>query len=284
MRTSEVPLSTMNEFKNKGYKIQAYVVAANYYASRVGCLLRMEVDKFNTGIGREVPLSSHDAAYNNIPDTIKKLIDSGKLDNLKITSRSGAVIGDLSKAQDVVAIYIAKRNQLDKAEYKQVSDDLDHVFTMMRERNATESDISQVTDLKTQLKLNYGFEHSVKNSLLEFVEKEINRSNELVNQVKSIAHNIGDKFEITKKVNGLTTDLTDFCTQIMPSIKANLEQQEISLKPQFGQQIDYKDIHQRIISNQLNKNDMANLIRGIEKRIAAPVQQISLSQCKGIKF
>lgn len=284
MRTSDIPLSTVSEMKAKGYKAEAYVVAANYYASRTGCLLRMETDKFNTGIGRPVPVDSHDAAYANIPATIKTLVDSGMLDNLKVLTRDGKVIGDLSQGHDVVSIYTAHRNQMDKLEFKQVNDDLTKVLSMMKDRNASVADISQVANLQTQLKLNHGIDQTVKANLMEFLDKEINRSTALENQVRSITHKIGDKFELTNKVNNLTDDLKDFCTKNTPSVKANLEQQEIVLKPQFGQSLDHKAIQQRLASNQLNQNDMYNLVRGMERRMAVQTQQISLSQGKGVKL
>lgn len=156
MRTSDVPLSTVSEMKEKGYKAEAYVVAANYYASRTGCLLRMETDKANTGIGRPVPVESHDAAYKNIPETIKILHDSKLLDNIKILTRDGRVIGDLSQGHDVVSIYTSHRNQMDKLEFKQVNDDLTKVLSMMKDRNASIADISQVANLQNQFKLDHG--------------------------------------------------------------------------------------------------------------------------------
>lgn len=155
MRTSDVPLSTVKEIKSKGYKAEAYVVAANYYASRSGCLLRMEIDQFNTGIGRPVPVDSHDAAYKNIPETIQALTDSGMLNNLKILTRSGQVIGELSKGDDIVSIYTSHRNKMDDLEFKQINGDLNKVFEMMKQRNASEVDISKVRDLQGELKLDY---------------------------------------------------------------------------------------------------------------------------------
>jgi hypothetical protein len=54
MRTSEVPLATITDFKSNGYLAEAYVVASNYYASRAGCLKRMELEIAIKGSGSEV--------------------------------------------------------------------------------------------------------------------------------------------------------------------------------------------------------------------------------------
>lgn len=156
MRTIEVPLSTINEFKAKGYQTEACVVTSNYYASRAGCIYRMEMDIADNGHGRAVPIESHDAAYNNIPDTINNLISSGKLDNLTIISRSGEVLGTLNNGDDVLSIYTSHRNQLTHNEYKQINIDLHKVVNMMQNRGASKADICQATDLQNQLKLNFG--------------------------------------------------------------------------------------------------------------------------------
>src|SRR6185437_11999485 len=141
MRTSEVPLATINEFKAKGYQIEAYVVASNYYASRTGCLHRMELDILDNGYGRAVPVESHNAAYNNIPTTMQTLIQYGQLENLTVMSRNGEVLGELKNSDDVVGIYQNHRNQLGEGQYQQIKANLNEVLELMQKRNALPDEI-----------------------------------------------------------------------------------------------------------------------------------------------
>jgi broad-specificity NMP kinase len=171
MRTIDAPLSTLNEFKPKGYQAEAYVVSSNYYASRTGCLLRMEMDTIENGYGRAVPVESHDQAYNNIPTTMQELIESGKLDNLIVMSRSGKVLGSLSAGDDVVNIYMEHRKQLSFNEYKQINTNLNEIKVMMQNRNASKHEIATVQDLQSNLLKSYA--HSGKFILTNF-QTEVN--------------------------------------------------------------------------------------------------------------
>jgi UDP-N-acetylglucosamine kinase len=155
MRTSEVPLNTLNEFKKKGYQTEAYVIAANYFASRAGCLIRRETEILRIGHGRAVPVESHDAAYNNIPDTLNTLIRSGKLDNLTVLSRNGEVVGNLTNGDEVVSVYLLHRSLLNLNEFKQIKVDLDKVVKMMRNRGAAQADLDETIDLQNQIKKAY---------------------------------------------------------------------------------------------------------------------------------
>ena len=155
MRTSEVPISTIEEFKAKGYQAEAYVVASNYYASRTGCLLRMEMDIADNGYGRSVPIESHDAAYNNIPLTMQKLLDSGQLENITIMSRSGHVLGDLKHGDNVIEIYQAHREKFSLDEYTKVSANLNQALALMQQRSAAAVEIDNVTQLQNDMTIKY---------------------------------------------------------------------------------------------------------------------------------
>ena len=124
---------------------------------------------------------------------------------------------------------------------------------------------------------------TAKNILLDYVQKEIKLGAELSNQMKNILANPENKTELAKQVNESTLELKEHCAKSLPKIKAELGTQNIPAKPNFAKQIDYKDIQQRLISNQINQGDINYLLRGIEKRAATPIQQLSLSQNKGIK-
>ena len=148
MRTVDVPMSTINEFINKGYKVEAYIVVANYYASRTGCLKRVEIDYISKGIGRAVDSKNHDIAYNNIPHTLSELLKSKKLDNMTAVSRGGIVLGQLAKGDDVLSVYTSFREQLKPVEYTQINSDLADVITMMQNRGANQHEINDVVALK----------------------------------------------------------------------------------------------------------------------------------------
>ncbi len=105
MRTLNVPLNTINEFKEHGYKVEAFVIAVNHIASRASCIERYENDLALSGAGRSVNVSAHDNTYQSIPETLKGLVDSQQLDNLTIMSRRGETIAELAKGDDVVKGY-----------------------------------------------------------------------------------------------------------------------------------------------------------------------------------
>ncbi|MFN8770933.1 MAG: zeta toxin family protein [Neisseriaceae bacterium] len=157
MRTVEVPLSTCSEFKNKGYITEAYIVASNYYASRSGCLTRLEKEIYLQGTGRSVPIESHDAAYKNIPITLEALMNSQKLDNITILSRQGEVLGNLKNGDNILSIYTDHRNKLSSSEHKQINEDLDNVLKIMQNRNAGIQEITQVNSLKRQFNTDYSY-------------------------------------------------------------------------------------------------------------------------------
>ena len=155
MRTSEVPLNTIKAFKNKGYKAEAYVVASNYYASRKGCLLRMEKEILYTGLGRAVPIDLHDEAYKNIPQTLQKLFGSQELENITVLARDGTVLAQMRLGDDIFKIYQKKREQLSSKEFIQIDSDLNFVVEMMLNRNAPDNEIQAVNDLQKKMHEHY---------------------------------------------------------------------------------------------------------------------------------
>jgi UDP-N-acetylglucosamine kinase len=199
MRTSEAPLKTLTEFKDKGYQTEAYVVSSNYYASRTGCLLRREIDMMLSGSGRDVPVTSHDAAYNNIPGTMETIIKSGKLDNLTVLTRSGNLLGSLQNGDDVVSLYSAHRNNLTTNEYNQIHSDLGRVIDLMENRNANVAEVDQIRDLRTQLAVNHGLDKEIKSELKNYLAKEI----ELALSKQQNIHNLvaGQADRTTQKDN-----------------------------------------------------------------------------------
>ena len=138
-----------------GLGIEPHLVAANYYASRTGCLKRTEIDYIHKGNGRAVDSKNHDVAYNNIPHTLDELVKSQKLDNITIISRGGVVLGELAKGDDVVSAYTSFREQLKPIEYTQINSDLAEVITMMKNRDANQTEINDVVTLKNQFNNKY---------------------------------------------------------------------------------------------------------------------------------
>lgn len=155
MRTSETPLNTIRTLNAKGYKSEAYLISANYYTSRVGCLNRREREILKTGHGRSVPIEKHDEAYNNIPHTLDALIKSDELADIKILDRRNNLIGSLSKGDNLTLIYKDDRVKFNKDDYNTLSSLLNEMLLRMITRNATSDEISQAQLLLRDLQEKY---------------------------------------------------------------------------------------------------------------------------------
>jgi UDP-N-acetylglucosamine kinase len=155
MRTSEVPLKTADEFASKGYTVEAYVVASNYYNSRIGIEQRYENEVAEQGFGRMVNPINHDEAYRNIPGTIQDLVDSKKFTDITIATRDGAEIAKLSRGDDVTKEYTNLRNDLSAQVYADVNNRINDVNTMLSNRNATPAEFDNISSIKSAIDNDY---------------------------------------------------------------------------------------------------------------------------------
>ena len=83
----EQTLKAIAELKEKEYKVNVSVLATNDAISKIGITWRYEQQKAQTGIGRNVELTYHDQIYERLPNNISQIIESKKIDELKIFRR-----------------------------------------------------------------------------------------------------------------------------------------------------------------------------------------------------
>ena len=183
MRSSEYPLQVAEGFKSCGYNVEAYFVSSNGYSSTVGHLERFETEVADRGFGRAVPQAHHDNAYNHIPGTIEKLVNSGKIDSIKIVDRNSNEIADSAKGHDVVKAYTTHRETITPAVYKDVLERIERVNQMMTARGANASEIDNLATIKA------GFE----NAYLKTVDKVENIAKDVTQGLESSKVNSSSK-------------------------------------------------------------------------------------------
>lgn len=165
MRNPNTPIDTAKLAHNNGYLVEACVIATNYYASRVGCVKRYELDKLDSGVGRSVPVASHDEAYSNIPTTIKALLESGQFDNIQIFSRNGEILGNLIDGENLAQIYVSYRESVSPQLYQETLQNLDAAKMMKESRAAPMSELLELDNLKAELMKKHGLQNKAINEL-----------------------------------------------------------------------------------------------------------------------
>jgi UDP-N-acetylglucosamine kinase len=170
MRNSDTPINTAKLAKENGYIVEACVIATNYYASRIGCIKRYELDKFDSGVGRSVPVASHDEAYNNIPNTLQQLIASKQFENILIYSRYGEIVADYAKGDNIVGIYKDYRQKITPRLYKEVNQLIDDTRSLKSSRNSSNVELVELEKMREALSK-------------EFQEQQINDQNLTLDQL-----------------------------------------------------------------------------------------------------
>ena len=155
MRTHKVPLDTAEEFAKFGYQAEAHIIAVNHYASRIGCIERFEKDTLASGSGRSVKSSSHDEAYNQIPETLKNLVDSKKFNNITIFSRDGEIIAEAANGDDVVNEYINYRNTISHDLLNEINQSINRTIKLKNHRNAPIDESQELEQLRSALFKDY---------------------------------------------------------------------------------------------------------------------------------
>lgn len=148
MRNPNIPINTAKLARDDGYIVEACVIATNYYASRVGCINRYELDKFNSGVGRSVPVASHDEAYTNIPNTLQQLIASKQFKDILIYSRYGEIIADYAKGDDIVGIYENYRKEITPKLYKEVNQLIDDTISLKSLRDISNIELVELEKMR----------------------------------------------------------------------------------------------------------------------------------------
>lgn len=164
MRTLNVPLNTINEFKEHGYNVEAFVIAVNHIASRASCIERYENDLALSGSGRSVNVTAHDNTYNSIPETLKGLVDAKVLDNLTIMSRSGEKIAELVNGDDIVKSYKEFRESITPELYKDVRQQIEDTMVKMFERGVKSTEFGELQDLRKSLNQEFDLQRGIDKS------------------------------------------------------------------------------------------------------------------------
>lgn len=195
MRTSSVPLQTIEEFTKNGYTAEAYVVSSNYFNSRIGIEQRYENEFAKQGYGRMVNPQNHDEAYHNIPNTLQELVDSKKFADITIATRDGDEIAKLSRGDDIVKAYSNHRDNLTPEIYLDVADRINEVNKMMTARGATQPELDNLTSIKANLDNAFDkvFEQirdaAQKLENIPTIDKEIKDVKEIANTILSFGSN-----------------------------------------------------------------------------------------------
>ena len=84
MRNPSVPISTAENLKNKGYSVEAYIIAAPKEFSSIIGYSRYVKDRRNQGFGRMLDMKSHNQAANGLPKSIDELSERGLVEQIKI--------------------------------------------------------------------------------------------------------------------------------------------------------------------------------------------------------
>jgi len=193
MRTSKAPLETVAMFAGNGYIAEAFVVSSNYFSSRIGIEQRYESEVAKQGYGRSVDPKNLLEAYNNIPHTLKELAASGKLSNISVVDRSGNVLAETSKGDDVVKSYVNHRENITPQIYLDVTDRINTVRDMMLTRGASSQELSNLGQIKQDLdqSLNKMYEQTKSNAL----SQNSNQQTKLTFTNESKISDVLNKFE-----------------------------------------------------------------------------------------
>lgn len=169
MRDSRVSLKTINEFNDKGYSSEAYIMAINKYSSILNCELRYETDIKIYGYGRKVPYEIHDEAFDNIPKTIKKLLESKLLTNIKLYDRNFKLVSQFINTNDLLADYVSAVSKISREDVNYIKSQFSKVLALKTERNADIKELEIIHNLKLR------FDKDMKNYTNKDKSKEISR-------------------------------------------------------------------------------------------------------------
>ena len=84
MRNPEVPLKTSKMFKDAGYRVEAYIIAAPEQFTREGIHKRYLQELQNKGFGRMADIRAHDEAVTGLLKSINTLYDKKAVDKISI--------------------------------------------------------------------------------------------------------------------------------------------------------------------------------------------------------
>ena len=87
LRDSSVPIKTATMLKEKGYVTELYVIGCDACISWEATIERAKTMAEIGHIPRIVPIGKYDVTVNNLPESLKKIEDTGCMDKISIISR-----------------------------------------------------------------------------------------------------------------------------------------------------------------------------------------------------
>ena len=130
LRRPELAAHTIGEFRKAGYTIDVRVLAVPHELSEQGVLMRYEGQKASRGSGRMTPPDIHQAAYDSLPESLRRIEDQRLADEIKIYRRGNEQIYG---------------NRLEHGQWMQAPRAVD-VVTWERERPWTDSEKAQYAE------------------------------------------------------------------------------------------------------------------------------------------
>jgi hypothetical protein len=86
MRNKDIPLSTAKIFKDAGFRVEAYVIAAPALFSEIGIFNRYQNEVAKIGAGRLADINSHKEAVRGLPHSVDALFRNQAVDKIAIYS------------------------------------------------------------------------------------------------------------------------------------------------------------------------------------------------------
>lgn len=88
-RRPEVTLGTARLLKDRGYSLEAHVIAAPFQVSLASCFYRYEFQKGSVGFGRFTKTQAHQQAFDALPDSLDILWESALFSEMVLYGRQG---------------------------------------------------------------------------------------------------------------------------------------------------------------------------------------------------
>lgn len=91
-RQPDAVVATAKEFRDAGYRVEVRALAVPEAVSRLGVLSRYAEQVRDQGVGRWTPQAFHDAAAEQMPKSLERVIAEGHVDRVLVVDRAGRAV------------------------------------------------------------------------------------------------------------------------------------------------------------------------------------------------
>lgn len=171
LRTSEVPMNTANQLKDKGYEINLYVMAVPKIESYLGTLSRYE-DQFilSPKTARATTQEAHDRVVNNLPENLEILYQNKVFKDISLYDRSGKKLYSSFESSNLSPKRIIKEELNKKVDNNKLLKNITTVLDKMNFNQHTNTkQYKEISELSTRIRKDLSNE--VQKSLKEFTQK-----------------------------------------------------------------------------------------------------------------